>query len=279
MMIRTILAILATALIASCRANKKEQAMDEEIETTGIEDLKITVIYDNRVYEEGLEPAWGFACLVEGLDKTILFDTGGDGRILTSNMKKLEIDPKGVDVVVLSHEHGDHVGGLDEFLAQNPNVTVYMLSSFPDRLKDQAKNAGAQVIEVSSPIKVCKGAYSTGSMGTMIAEQSLVIATDKGSIVITGCAHPGIVEIVKRAKELTDQEILFVMGGFHLMGHSEKQVKNIISEFRELGVSYAGACHCIGDRAIELFAQEYGDRFIKIGVGRIITSRDLIGSH
>lgn len=279
MMIRTILAILATALIAGCRANKKEQSMDEEIETTGIEDLKITVVYDNRVYEEGLEPAWGFSCLVEGSDKTLLFDTGGDGRILTSNMSKLEVNPEKVDVVVLSHRHGDHVGGLDEFLDLNPDVSVYMLASFPAQIKKTATDAGANLVEVSGPQEICTGIYSTGSMGTMIAEQSLVIATDKGTIVITGCAHPGIVEIVKKAKELTNQEILFVMGGFHLMGHSEEQVKNIISEFRELGVSYAGACHCTGDRAIELFAQEYGDRFVEIGVGRIITSRDLIGSH
>ncbi len=267
---KLILAILATALIANCRANKKEQAMDEEIETTGIEGLKITVVYDNRVYEEGLKPAWGFACLIEGLDKKILFDTGDDGKILLSNMKTLGIDPKQIETVVLSHEHGDHVGGLASFLSANPNVTVYVLRSFPPSIKNEAKGHGAEVVEVAGPAKISEHALSTGEMGTMIKEQSLVIPTDRGLIVITGCAHPGVVDIVKKAKELTNQEVLLVMGGFHLLGHSDAQLKKIISQFKELGVRYAAPCHCSGDRAIELFAQEYGEHFIQIGVGRTV---------
>lgn len=267
---KLILAILATALIANCRANKKEQAMTEEIETAGIEDLKITVVYDNRLWKEGLEPAWGFACLIEGSDKKILFDTGGDGKVLMSNVKKLEIDPKQVDIVVLSHEHGDHVGGLASFLSANPNVTVYVLRSFPPSIKNEAKGHGAEVVEVAGPAKISEHALSTGEMGTMIKEQSLVIPTDRGLIVITGCAHPGVVDIVKKAKELTNQEVLLVMGGFHLLGHSDAQLKKIISQFKELGVRYAAPCHCSGDRAIELFAQEYGEHFIQIGVGRTV---------
>jgi 7,8-dihydropterin-6-yl-methyl-4-(beta-D-ribofuranosyl)aminobenzene 5'-phosphate synthase len=267
---KLILAILATALIANCRANKKEQAMTEEIETAGIEDLKITVVYDNRLWKEGLEPAWGFACLIEGSDKKILFDTGGDGKVLMSNVKKLEIDPKQVDIVVLSHEHGDHVGGLASFLSANPNVTVYVLRSFPPSIKNEAKGHGAEVVEVAGPAKISEYALSTGEMGTMIKEQSLVIPTDRGLIVITGCAHPGVVDIVKKAKELTNQEVLLVMGGFHLLGHSDAQLKKIISQFKELGVRYAAPCHCSGDRAIELFAQEYGEHFIQIGVGRTV---------
>jgi len=265
---KLILAILATALIASCRASKKEQVMTGEIKTAGIENLKITVIYDNRLWKEGLEPAWGFACLIEGLDKKILFDTGGDGKILLSNMKKLGIDPKQIETVVLSHEHGDHVGGLASFLSANPNVTVYVLRSFPPSIKNEAKGHGAEVVEVAGPAKISEHVLSTGEMGTMIKEQSLVIPTDRGLIVITGCAHPGVVKIVEKAKELTNQEVLLVMGGFHLLGHSDAQIKRIISEFSELGVRYAGPCHCSGDRAIELFAQHYKDRFLRLGVGR-----------
>lgn len=272
---KLILAILATALIASCRASKKEQVMTGEIETAGIEGLKITVIYDNRLWKEGLEPAWGFACLIEGLDKKILFDTGGDGKILLSNMKKLGIDPKQIETVVLSHEHGDHVGGLASFLSANPNVTVYVLRSFPPSIKNEAKGHGAEVVEVAGPAKISEHVLSTGEMGTMIKEQSLVIPTDRGLIVITGCAHPGVVKIVEKAKELTNQEVLLVMGGFHLLGHSDAQIKRIISEFSELGVRYAGPCHCSGDRAIELFAQHYKDRFLRLGVGRTITLEDL----
>lgn len=72
-----------------------------------------------------------FSCLIEGLDKTILFDTGGNGDILLANMQRLGLDPEDVDAVVLSHIDADHTGGLGAFLARNPDVTVYMPESLP----------------------------------------------------------------------------------------------------------------------------------------------------
>ena len=98
---------------------------------TSSADLKLTIVYDNNPYREGLETRWGFSCLVEGLERTILFDVGGEGAVLLRNMAKLEIDPNTIDVVILSHIHYDHIGGLSEFLEQNPDVVVYMPSSFP----------------------------------------------------------------------------------------------------------------------------------------------------
>ena len=99
----------------------------------GIDDLKITVVYNNYPYKEDLETGWGFSCLVEGADKTILFDTGGDGAVLLGNMDKLRIDPAVVDVVVLSHIHGDHTGGLEDFLEKKSIcllIRLYFLFAF-----------------------------------------------------------------------------------------------------------------------------------------------------
>ena len=75
----------------------------------------MTVVYDNNPGLEGLSAQWGFGCVIQGPDKTVLFDTGGLGWVLLPNMSLLKLDPKSIDVVVLSHIHWDHIGGLTSF--------------------------------------------------------------------------------------------------------------------------------------------------------------------
>jgi len=236
------------------------------------EDLTVTIIYDNRVVAEGLESAWGFACLVEGLEKTILFDTGGDGPILLRNMAELGIEPRDVDLVVLSHAHWDHTGGLADFLDVHSGVTVYLLESFPDEIGDDSRSRGAGVIKVSEPTELCGGATSTGEMvgQTGIQEQSLVLSTDSGVAVVTGCAHPGIVSTVERAKEMTDRDVLVIIGGFHLFKDSDASVRRIVSRLQELEVRWAAPCHCSGDSAIQRFADAYGHAFLPCRAGSVI---------
>lgn len=239
-----------------------------------IENLDVTVIYDNRGHRKGFESAWGFSCLIRGSDKTILFDTGGDGEILMSNMEKAGIDPASIDQIFLSHEHWDHTGGLQSFLGKNPNPDVYLLSTFPNNMKSAIEEAGGKYIEADQPLYLCSGIKSTGAMGGVLKEQSLILETDSGLVVITGCAHPGIVNIAEKAKEIAEGEILLVMGGFHLLDKTETQLESIISEFRELNVRFAGPCHCSGDETIAAFRDSYGDHFIRIGTGRVITAED-----
>ncbi len=238
--------------------------------------VTITVIYDNRPYNPELTPEWGFSCLIEGYEKTILFDTGGNGTILSANMQKLGIDPEGIDVIVLSHIHGDHVDGLPSVLRQNNNVTVYVPQSFPFSLKEDVRKYGAEVVEVSQSIEICEHVYSAGEIQGPVNEQSLILRTDKGLVIITGCAHPGVVRIVRKAKDLFQDDILLVMGGFHLDGFSMSDIEGIISDFRALGVLYAGPCHCSGSTAMALFKEEYGEKYIEIGVGTIIHVKDLV---
>jgi len=240
-----------------------------------LKNLKITVVYDNYLYKEGLKTGWGFSCVIEGAGKTILFDTGGDAPTLLYNMEKLGIHPENIDIIVLSHIHGDHVGGLFGFLRENSNVTVHLLKSFDKRFKEDVRSLGAKVVEIHEPAEIFKGIYTTGEMGFWIKEQSLIVNTDKGLIVITGCAHPGIVNIVAKAKELLDKNVLLVMGGFHLMGKSRNEIGKIINDFRKLGVRYVGASHCSGDTARKMFEDEYKEYFINVGVGRVIKGDDL----
>ena len=236
--------------------------------------ISITVTYDNNHYKQELETDWGFAAAITGTEKNILFDTGG-GQLLLDNMQKLAIEPDSVDVVVLSHIHGDHTGGLSSFLEKNPNVTIYLPKSFPKKFKDNARNSGAKIIEVKESLQICENVYSTGQLGKLIKEQSLIVRTDKGLVVITGCAHPGIVNIIKTVKDLMEDDIFLVMGGFHLEWATKGRIEKIISIFKQWHVQYVGPCHCSGHKARSLFEKHFGGNYINIGAGKVITSAEL----
>lgn len=237
------------------------------------QDVTITVVYNNVPYNNELTTAWGISCLIEGLDKTILFDTGGDGSILLGNLEKLKVDPTEIDLVILSHNHADHTDGLWGFLEKNSRITVYLPESFPGSFKNKSKFLCREIIPVHEPLNLCKHAWSTGELGDGSKEQSLMIDTPKGLVVITGCAHPGIVNIVKFAKDYLKKSVYLVLGGFHLMAYNENQVKQIIEDLRELGVKQVGPSHCTGERAIELFKEAWGKDFIELGCGAKIEVR------
>lgn len=237
------------------------------------ESVRLTILYDNYLSNESLHTAWGFSCLVEVGKKTILFDTGGSAEILLSNMATLGIDPARIEIVVLSHIHGDHVGGLSGVLELNNSVTVYLPASFPSYFKDQVGAHGALVVEVRGPTEIVPGVWSTGEMGTWIKEQGLVVQSSKGLVVITGCAHPGVVNMVKAAKQIADQEVHLVVGGFHMFGMSKAQVQSVINAFQKLGVHQVAPCHCSGDLTRDLFHAAYGAGFFPAGAGWSIDLR------
>lgn len=232
--------------------------------------ITATILYDNYVFTEGLGTDWGFSCIIKGTEKTVLFDTGTKGDLLIENIEKLKVNPKNVDVVVISHNHRDHTGGLLAFLGKNSDVSVYLPPSCSDRFVQEVKGTGARVITPDAPVKICKGVHLTGPMGSQIIEQSMIVETAQGSVVITGCSHPGIVEILRKSKAILPKEIHLVFGGFHLLRKSEAELQQIISEFRKLGVQKAGPTHCTGNQAIQMFKKAYGPDFVQMGVGRTL---------
>ncbi len=236
----------------------------------GSSSVTVTIVYDNNAYDPRLQTAWGFSCLIETDAATLLFDTGGDGRTLLKNMATLGIDPQAIDVVILSHIHGDHTGGLAGLLGTGARPTVYVPRSFPASFKDSVRRYTA-LEEVTGPAEIMPGVYTTGEVGSRIVEQALAVETDEGLVVITGCAHPGVVEMVRRARQAGQSEVSLVLGGFHLGGASERQIASIISDFRALGVQRVAPCHCTGEQAMRAFAAAYGADFRQTGVGCVLT--------
>jgi len=262
--------LLGVVAALSCSNGRQEGPVIEK-QGANREAVQITILYDNNEHDERLETAWGFSCLVEGLEKTILFDTGGSSALLLSNMRKLGIDPALVDAIVISHVHGDHVGGLAGFLEKNHHATVYLPRSLPKGIKETVRESGAELVEVREPINVCRGAHSTGELDGGIKEQSLLVETSKGIVLITGCAHPGIVNIVRHATEQLDTDVYMALGGFHLSGASAEHIRDIVAQVKALGVQAVAPCHCSGDVARKLFKEAYGENYYAAGVGWQLT--------
>jgi 7,8-dihydropterin-6-yl-methyl-4-(beta-D-ribofuranosyl)aminobenzene 5'-phosphate synthase len=213
-----------------------------------VRDLSITILFDNYPFKEGLSIGWGFSCLVEGTEKTILFDIGSG--VVSSNMEKLGLNPKVVNVFVFSHIHPDHTDGAMSFWGQNSNITVYIPESWSENVRKAIKNSVMGYIETREPVELCDGVYLTddlsstfgGASGTVFGvfttisetrEQALAIKTSEGLVIITGCAHPGVVNIVKRAKEITQESNVYLLiGGFHLLDKSNDQVMSVINDLK-----------------------------------------------
>ena len=185
--------------------------------------MKITIVYDNKIAKDiiGLKPGWGFSCFIQTNEKNILFDTGWDGDVLVSNMQLLNLSPKDIDLVVISHSHWDHCGGLARLLYLNSKLKVYVPKSFSKHLKEEIEKR-ADIYEVRKSTDINSGIYTTGEIEgsfisgktkILIREQSLVVSSVKGLIVITGCAHSGIDKILKWVNELG--KIYGLLGGFH----------------------------------------------------------------
>jgi len=219
--------------------------------------MKITILYDSYKYTKlpELKTGWGFSCLIETGKKNILFDTGWDGNILLNNMKYLRLDPKNIDIVVISHFHWDHCGGLPQVLSLDKKIDVCVTKSFSTHLKEEIRQRN-NLIEISKTDKICEGVYTTGELGKDIEEQSIILKTEKGLIVITGCAHPGIKEILNVASNYG--KVHGLIGGFH--GFKEFY---LISD-----ISFIMPCHCT--RYKKELANIFPRKYIENGIGKEI---------
>jgi len=177
------------------------------------------------VGKRGLKSGWGFSAVIKTEHESpILFDTGGDGSVLLHNLRELGIDAGRIGTIVISHAHGDHTGGLQSILEVNSDAEIYVPSSLWSPL------LGRKVTAVTGPVQICAGVFSTGKLNGV--EQSLALKTDKGIIVLTGCSHPGVNEIVRAASRFG--KISGIVGGLHGF-HDFDRLR---------GLSLICPCHC-----------------------------------
>jgi 7,8-dihydropterin-6-yl-methyl-4-(beta-D-ribofuranosyl)aminobenzene 5'-phosphate synthase len=211
--------------------------------------VKVTIVYDNEVSKEGLEAGWGFSSLIETKNAPpVLFDTGADSRTLLHNMRELSIDPKDIGVIVISHAHGDHTGGLWGILEANKDADIYVPASLRSAIP------GSKVTRVVGSLQICEDIFSTGELRGI--EQSLALKTDKGILVVVGCSHPGVGEIIDAASEWG--KAYGIVGGFHGFRDFD----------RLAGLSLICPCHCTQYKSE--IKRLFPDKCLECGAGAVI---------
>ena len=267
---------------------------------------QITVLYDAFGKTSAMQKDWGYSALVEFGGKRILFDTGNNPEILAQNVKAKGVDLTKLDFVVMSHRHGDHMGGLTYLLKVNPTVKIYAPkeglggvygsdppSSFyrknPSLPPDQRYYGGAppeiiqfgsawpganfqlvdQTIEITPDIHLIS--TISDKPGTLeLHELSLAINTPDGLVIVVGCSHPGIDKIVEAASAINPR-IHLIAGGFHLVVARDPDIANIVTILHDkFKVEYIAPGHCTGEPAFIALKQAFGDRYLYAGLGTTV---------
>ncbi len=214
--------------------------------------MYVRIVYDNEA-KAGFRPDRGFACLLETAAGMLLFDTGASADLLSYNLGRFGLQRAQIDRIVLSHEHHDHTGGLPAVL--HHGAVVYVPQSFSSSVKTAIARE-AQLVEIAAPDELLPGIHTTGELGLGIREQSLVLETRKGVVVVTGCAHPGLEKILAVAAGYG--ELYGVIGGFHGFAQLE-----LLRAFELIA-----PCHCTAQkRAIHV---RYPEQSVWCGAGTVI---------
>jgi 7,8-dihydropterin-6-yl-methyl-4-(beta-D-ribofuranosyl)aminobenzene 5'-phosphate synthase len=263
---------------------------------------QITVLYDAFGKPSAMQKDWGYSAFIEFGGKRILFDTGNNSDILAQNAKARGIDLSKLDFVVMSHRHGDHMGGLAYLLSVNPKVKIYapkegfgvygadLPSSFyrkdeslspeqryydgkpPEVMRFGAAwpDANFQLVDKTTEIvsDIHLIALVSDKPGTLeLRELSLAIQTPDGLVIVVGCSHPGIDKIVETATAINPR-VHFIAGGFHLVVSKDPDIEKIVTSLREkYNVAYVAPGHCTGEPSFTALKKAFGDRYLYAGLG------------
>jgi 7,8-dihydropterin-6-yl-methyl-4-(beta-D-ribofuranosyl)aminobenzene 5'-phosphate synthase len=235
--------------------------------------FRIRILFNDTARQTDLATGIGFSALIED---NLLFDTGNDGVSLLANMEVLSIDPMEIDSVVISHDHWDHTGGLFDLLTLKPGITVYGCPGFSEELKTEIMLNNGVYVSCSEYRQIGPGILLTGEIpssykGTYLAEQAMVLETENGISIITGCAHPGIVNIVDGVIDRFSTEKLYsIIGGFHLKRHTEEELERVLDDLAKRDIAMLAPMHCTGEKAIQAFIDRFSDKTLVMRSGEFL---------
>lgn len=291
--------LAALNLLATTRASASPAA-------TGGQPAQITILYDAFGKTSAMQKDWGFSAFVEYGGKRILFDTGDNPDILANNAKAKGVDLSKLDFVVLSHRHGDHMGGMEYLLSVNPKVKIYapkenfgiygfsLPSSFyrkdeslpaeqryfdgapPQVLKFGSAWPRANFELIDATTEISPGIHLISLVsdkpGTLeLHELSLALETPDGLVLVVGCSHPGIDKIVEAAGSI-DKHIHLIAGGLHLVVAKDPEIEKIVTGLHDGSkVDYVAVGHCTGEPAFAALKKAFGNHYIYAGLGSTIT--------
>jgi 7,8-dihydropterin-6-yl-methyl-4-(beta-D-ribofuranosyl)aminobenzene 5'-phosphate synthase len=274
---------------------------------------QITILYDAFGKASTMQRDWGYAAFIEYDGKRILFDTGNNPDIIAQNAKAKGVDLAKLDFVVMSHRHGDHMGGLTYLLKVNPAVKIYapkegfgvygadLPGSFyrkdasllkeqryydgtpPEVMRFGSAWPGANFQLVDKNIEIAPDihliALVSDKPGTLeLRELSLAINTPDGMVIVVGCSHPGIDKIVESATAINPR-IHFVAGGFHLVVAPDPDIERTVTALHDrFRVEYVAPGHCTGEPAFTALRKAFGDHYIYAGLGTTLTATQ-VGNH
>jgi 7,8-dihydropterin-6-yl-methyl-4-(beta-D-ribofuranosyl)aminobenzene 5'-phosphate synthase len=300
------LRFLVTAVVLTGAVTQVRAAQPSAAEATQVNSQQpgtITVLYDAFGRDHSLKKDWGFAALIEARGKRILFDTGNNSEILAHNVKARSVDFTKLDFVVISHRHGDHIGGLNYVLKVNPDVPIYAPkenfgvfgASLPGTFyrRDAALPAEMRYFDgeppatlffgtpwpqgkftwISESREVAPGLHLIllkGSWGADldVMEIALAIDTPEGVVLVVGCSHPTIEKIVAATKEATNESIHLVIGGLHLLSATDEQTRGIAAALHDKWkVDWIAPAHCTGEPAFAILKTTFGDHYVYAGLG------------
>ena len=249
---------------------------------------------------------WGFSALIEAQGKRILFDTGNNYEVFAHNVNAKKVDLTHLDFVILSHRHGDHMGGLNYLLSVNPHVPIYAPkenfgvfgSSLPGTFYRRSESLPPEMryfdgkppetlyfgtpwpqgkfTWVSETTEVAPGFHLIVLRGPWgvdldVMEISLAIDTPEGVVLVVGCSHPTIEKIVETASAEIKKPVHLIIGGLHLLPAKDTETERIAAALHDIWkVDWIAPAHCTGEPAFQILKKTFGERHLYAGLGNTV---------